>query len=214
LEAIDMRRLLCTALVGVLLLVGSAHATLAAPVTAVIPGGGGFQNHAWNFDATLGYEFSLSTTLDVSALGFFDADDDGLFDAHDVGIFAADGTLLASATLPSGTGATLQDGFRFVSIPDLVLAPGIYRIGAQGNETSLDEFLLTQSGSTTIGGLTLGAAFYGFGAALTFPTAQADYATEGFFGPNFQATRVPEPATLTLTVLALTGALRRARRAR
>jgi len=134
-----MRRQLFDVLAGLLCLSGSA---LAAPVTAIIPGGGGFQNHFWNFDSTLGYEFSLTTTLDVSALGFFDADNDGLFDAHDVGIFAGDGTLLASATVPSAAGGTLQDGFRFMPIPDLVLLPGTYRIGAQGSGTSLDEFLL------------------------------------------------------------------------
>ena len=93
-----------------------------------------------------------------------------------------------------------------------MLGPGTYRIGAAGRETLLDEFLLAESGSTTIAGLILGAAFFGFGASLGLPSVQADHATEGFFGPNFQASPVPEPATWMLAAIGLAAARRRSRR--
>src|SRR5271154_7146963 len=82
--------------------------TLAAPVChadtiTVVPGSGGVENDAWNTNATIGWQFTLSSPVTVTELGFFDATGGGLFDPHPVGIWNSSGTLLGSATVPSGT---------------------------------------------------------------------------------------------------------------
>jgi len=124
---------------------------------AVTPGTGGVENAFYNYNSTLGWSFSVSIPVDVTALGYFDATGGGLHDAHPVGIFDVAGNLLTSATVPMGTAGSLQGGFRFV--PDsYVLQPGNYEIGAYANATSLDPFLLSEHGSQTSPGVTLGSA--------------------------------------------------------
>jgi hypothetical protein len=177
--------LLCRVLVFALT-VSSAQ---ASPIVAVIPGAGGFQNHQYNFNSSIGWEFTLSSPLEVSALGYFDAGNNGLFDPHPVGIFRNDGSLLFSATVPSGTSGTLVDGFRFVPIPATVLPPGTYRIAGYANSTSLDDFRFGVPSSTTIPGLAVGGAFEAGGNSLAFPNQNVGpSAVQGYFGPNFLAT--------------------------
>ena len=180
-----------------LMLVGA----LWADTIAVIPGVGGFQSHQYNGNVTFGWQFTLSSTVTVTGLGYFDAGNDGLFDSHPVGIFDGNGVLLVSATVPSGTSGTLQEGFRFTTAATTVLGPGFYTIGGYANGTSLDDFLFGTSGAATISGLSLGAAVQGnFGpTSLTFPyIAVGSYANQGFFGPTFRVRLAPDQAILNL----------------
>jgi hypothetical protein len=167
-----------------------------ADVPAVIPGTGGSENDAWNGDATIGWQFTLATSVTVTELGFLTSTG-SLHDSHPVGIWNSSGTLLGSATVPAGAAATLVDGFDFVSIPSLVLGPGSYAMGGYGNETSLDQFEFSEIDSTTISGLTFGGAVETFASSLTFPTAPEGFATQGYFGPNFMVA-VPEPSVMGL----------------
>jgi hypothetical protein len=171
---------------------------------AVTPAAGGSQNAAWNGDVTIGWQFTLSSAVTVNELGFFDADSDGLSDDHPVGIFDSGGTLLISATVPAGSGATLQDGFRLVPVAPLNLAPGSYTIGGFGLQTSPDAFRFGVSGSTTIPGLTLDDGVQSSSApGLSFPTQVNTFAMEGYFGPNFTVDAViPEPSTAVLALSA------------
>ena len=76
-----------------------------------------------------GWEFSVSGNITVNELGYYDSGDDGLNRSHEVGIFRlSDNTLLTSATVPSGVGATLDNGFRYVPVPNTFLGPGSYAI--------------------------------------------------------------------------------------
>jgi Domain of unknown function (DUF4082)/PEP-CTERM motif len=182
---------------------------LAAPVChadtiTVVPGPGGVTNNAWNFDATIGWQFTLSSPVTVTELGFFDATGSGLSDPHPVGIWNGSGTLLGSATVPSGTAGMLVDGFRFVSVTPFTLGAGAYAIGAYGNQTSLDAFEFGLGGSTTIPALTLGGAVEAASLpnTLTFPTSPEGFATQGYFGPNFMVATIPEPSTISLLALA------------
>ena len=175
-----------------------------ADTIAITPGTGGSENHLWNGNTTIGYDFTLTSSVPVTELGFFDANEaEGPVDSHPVGIWNSGGTLLASATVPSGPTSLLIDGFDFVSISPVVLGPGSYAIGAYGLGTSTDQFEFGESGSTTIAGLTLGGAVETFATGLTFPTSSEAFATQGYFGPDFLVGQaVPEPSSITLVAVA------------
>lgn len=186
----------------------------SADSIAVIPGTGGSENAAYNYNGNFGWIFTLSSSVTVTGLGYFDANSDGLSDAYPVGIFDTSGNLLTSATVPAGTGGTLLDGFRFVPA-SLVLGPGTYEIGAYYASIDLDNFLFGESGSVTIPGLTLGSAFTEMGNSLAYTVINAgnpSFATQGYFGPNFTVSSVPEPTTLALAGLGGLAALVVARR--
>jgi len=82
---------------------------------------------------TLGYEFTPTNSVNVSALGLWDKDEDGLVAYHQVGLWRkSDSTLLAETNLPFGTGARLIGGCRYVNLDTAVtLTEGTaYVIGA------------------------------------------------------------------------------------
>lgn len=85
--------------------------------------------------AVIGWEFTANSSITVTALGMVDADANGLLAGHDVGLWDSSGTLLASATIASGTAAELGPGtpayFRYVNVPQVELqAGGNYIVGA------------------------------------------------------------------------------------
>jgi hypothetical protein len=175
-----------------------------ADAIAIVPGTGGTENNAWNNNATIGYDFTLTTSVTVTELGFFDAfQASGPANPHPVGIWTSGGTLLASATVPAGAPSLVIDGFDFVPIAPIVLGPGSYAVGAYGLSTSPDNFEFGESGSTTISGLALGGAVEIFATGLTFPSTPESFATQGYFGPDFLVATIPEPATVGLAALAL-----------
>jgi protein with PEP-CTERM/exosortase system signal len=145
----------------------------------------------------------------VTQLGLWDEGSDGLNTSHDVNIWTSTGMLLATTTIPSGTGATLTDGFRYVSITPLLLSAGSYTIGAfyspnSDNVRAFADTITTASGVTYVGS----RSALGFG----FPTGAGP--PMGTFGPNFQfgPASVPDTgSTLSLLGFASLGlvALRR-----
>jgi hypothetical protein len=169
----------------------------SAGTIAILPQSGGFQNHLYNYNGTLGWTFSLSTPLVVTDLGYYDAAGDGLSDSYPVGIWDGSGTLLTSATVLSGTSGTLMDGFRFVSITPITLGPGGYTIGAFANATSTDDFRFLVPNFTTISGLMFGANATSPSGGLIMP-APVGGTGAGYFGPDFLAatSTVPEPRSL------------------
>jgi hypothetical protein len=155
-----------------------------------------------SFKGTVGYRFTASTDLTVSALGYFDDLEDGLLSSHDVGIFAATSQqLLGSATIAAGSSAYLQGGFRWVAISPFTLAPGDYVIAATlpGDPTSFDPVNYSATDPVTIEGMILSSQSLTQAAdpvSLVFPTVDEGVAY-GFFGPGF-ATPVPTPGPLPL----------------
>jgi hypothetical protein len=105
----------------VVLTSGGAHAAITALLTA--PGSGTLRN---NFSGSVGSTFtSISASTVINRLGFYDAGGDGLAAAHTVGLYLWDGSayqLQTSATISAGTGATLDGGYRWVSIADYTLS--------------------------------------------------------------------------------------------
>ena len=168
-----------------------------------------------SFSGSLGYSFSLSQAYVVSALGFYDEQQDGLLSSHMVGIFdATSQALLISGTVPSGSGSPLQAGFRWLSVPQQVLSPGSYVIAAtsSGVPAVFDPFLYDGSDPVVIAGFSLGTASLaqaGSGSVVAFPSTDEGL-PYGFIGPNFASPPVPGP----LPVLGVAGALAWSRRLR
>jgi hypothetical protein len=74
---------------------------------------------------TCGFVFSPSENLTVQALGQWDQHLDGLLTAGAVGLWSSDGMLVASAVVPSGTAASLEGAYRYVTLDQPVeLAAG------------------------------------------------------------------------------------------
>lgn len=154
---------------------------------------------------TFGYEFSTNDDpLEVFSLGFWDASGGGLNEAHEVGIWTEDGsTLLVSGTVPSGTQAPLDSGFRFVAVTPVVLAPNTsYLAGAfLGTEPVIRYTSATTDPAITLGSTRFAPTPAGDGL-FTAPTeSQGTTFDDGYFGPNMNG--VPEPSTLTLAGLGL-----------
>jgi hypothetical protein len=156
-------------------------------------------------DAEIGWSFTTINTLAITALGYYDEDGDGLFDSHQVGIWTTGGVLQGSATVTSGTSATLVSGFRFVDV-SFSLDPGTYIIGAfkpSGDDTHISN--VASSDFSTAPGITYGDPYYTFSPTFSMPNNPFPPQGNGYFGPNFQfdgATPTPEPTTLSLAGIA------------
>jgi hypothetical protein len=86
---------------------------------------------------TNGFTFTVGPAdVSLTQLGHYDDNGDGLLAFHDVGIWL-DGpptSPLATATVPSGTSATLISNWRMVDItPITLMANTTYRLGSQVN---------------------------------------------------------------------------------
>lgn len=168
----------------------------------------------------IGWEFTPTTAISVTRLGFWDAGDDGLAVDHPVGIYTLGGSLLGSATVPAGTGATLQGGFRWVNVAPISLSAGTtYIIDGflpstpdgwvwNGGTVGVDILDLTVSSEIAVGAP--GTARYNCCSetALAFPSSSIGDNRFVFVGPNFDTSSVvdaPEPATLALLGAGLIG---------
>jgi hypothetical protein len=109
------------------------------------------------FDLVIGNQFTVGANpLSVTMLGVFDQGDNGLTTAHDAGIWGLTSTTpIVSATIPSGTGGTLTNNFRYVSVTPVILqANTTYRIGAlflSGSDLWHDNFSPSDTGAFTTG---------------------------------------------------------------
>ncbi len=179
-------------------------------------------NQPASFSGTKGWAFlnySLNNYMAVTQLGVFDSGGDGLANSHTIGIWAANGTLLASTTIPAGTVAPLVDGYRYMPITPVLISPGAYPIAspfkalvaaeyAAGDADDLvtpqingydgQVFPTSYDGSPAQG-------FYGLGTGLPFPgqhfvQSEGNGSSPPFWEVNFQFQVVPEPSVSLLLV--------------
>ncbi|MBS1831765.1 MAG: hypothetical protein JST65_03580 [Acidobacteria bacterium] len=158
----------------------------------------GDQLYAWRFDIG-------GSGVNVTALGVGDYDNNGLSISHDVGIFrVSDQAVLASATLPDGTGTTLLSGFRYLTLTSAIsLAPGSYVIVMTMPAFNADWQYIKTNTVTTTSPVTYLDSVLGVGSGLGYPSGGCTGClNEGIFGPNFQfvvpTTGVPEPSAAAL----------------
>jgi hypothetical protein len=134
--------------------------------------------------ATIGWEFTISAPITVTALGVWDENGDGLSEDHQVGIWASTGGAPLVSTSVTTTNP-LIDGFRYNTISDYQLAPGTYVVGAYMPPTGSD---LGTSGAvyTTNSPVTYIRNLYLYDAGFTIPTVEWVGQDGGNFGGNFR----------------------------
>jgi hypothetical protein len=168
-------------------------------------------------DVTLGHTFTLSSSVVVNGLGYFNEGDS--FD-HQVGIWDASNVLVASATV-SHTAAAIGH-FRWASLNLTTLAAGTYTIGGEVFAHEIIPRFL--GGITTIPQYAYGESVFHPGSGLVQPTtADGNGSGDNAFlvanfsiAPSLTPSPVPEPAAWTLMIagFGLAGAGLRRRRER
>lgn len=136
---------------------------------------------------SVGFRFVVgAANITVTSLGVWDENGDGLAISHPVGLYLeSTQALVTAATLPAGTTATLDNGFRYVDITPVTLSANTaYRIASYRTNGS-DRVTIGVTGQTSAAGVTIGNCHYVNGAGgLVFPLN--DYGIQGVHGPNFR----------------------------
>jgi hypothetical protein len=174
----------------------------------------GTQNTNLASDGVTGWAFTATESFRISAFGYYDHAQDGLVDSHDIGLWHINGaatTLLATATISSGTAATLNGDFRYSSIAALDIVAGQdYIIGGTiGFGSGVAQYdptvTPTAAGWTTASQITDVAGRFGniFPAGSgfnnsNFPSDFGGPSDPPTLGPNFLISSVPEPDALFL----------------
>jgi hypothetical protein len=150
-------------------------------------------------DCTLGWSFTTSQQISISALGIWDWGDNGLKESHVVRIWDSTGSSqLCEGHVATGTGDPLDSGFRYTTVltGQTTLNAGSYIIGAfclgAGSEPLISG---TSVGTLTEGpGIAFGENRMLLGSSMAAPTSSLGSIYDpGLLGPNFQFSAVPEP---------------------
>jgi hypothetical protein len=167
------------------------------------------------FSGTVGFRFTDTAPAVVTSLGVYDFASDGLIASHEIGLWSSSGVLLASATVPAGTAAPIQNGFRYVALatPILLVPNQSYDVGAFFG--SDDSQAIRVNGFATDSTIQYEWSDITGSASLVQPHGVAGSIYDpGVFGPGLLLASVPEPSTLAAmmvggSLLALLGVSRR-----
>jgi Domain of unknown function (DUF4082)/PEP-CTERM motif len=166
----------------------------------------------------IGWQFQVNAPITVDGIGLFDVDPAGLSESHQVGIWDNSGTLLASATVTSGStfvsSASGAGDWLFADIAPIVLAPGTYVTG--GFFATSADSVMANATISTVPQISFLASRASTEGAFAEPGVYG-LVEPGVFAADIRvqtpAAAVPEPASLFLTGTGLAFLVRR-RRAR
>jgi hypothetical protein len=154
--------------------------------------------------STFGWAFTVNSTITVDGLGIWDFDADGIGPNVSAGLWIDGGALLASAVISSGSAlefATVEGGWRFEDIAELVLTTGNYVLG-------FTAFPSTPSARvnplfSTIPEVTYTGPRDSFLAGAGLIRPDDNFAGVPLFGANIRVAAVPTPATVFLLGLGI-----------
>lgn len=161
-----------------------------------------------NNTITAGWQFNIAagTSIKLTHLGWYDINATGNT-WNNVPVKVWNRTTqaeLASSTILN-TSTKDADGFRYVALAnEVTLGAGSYVIGGFGKNYMVGAGTVTSN----ITGVTFGGRALAGGSSIAFPTSFNPSSKE-YFGPNFKAGAVPEPATIGLLGIGLAFLARR-----
>lgn len=176
------------------------------------PTGAGTRTDAYPW-AGSGFYLPSGGTILVNQLGYWDEGGDGLAIEHQIGLFQYNGagssyTMIATATIPSGTAATLDGGYRWVeipaiSIPDIGQGGNYYVIMASHGTDAWTNGL--GSGAPMDPGFgTLSSGALDFGGGTTVGSSGDINSSGGtFFGGANLGYAVPEPSAMAIAAIGI-----------
>jgi hypothetical protein len=166
----------------------------------------------WAEDLTLGYEFTLTSSVTVHALAVFDVvsavpatghtNVDGLASSHEVGVWDSLGNLVLSATVdpgdPTAPSANSYGQWVYQSITPTTLLAGTYTIGAyyDGGLATSDPVMVQQTAFSNGPAVYVGGRYI-YDSAFQQPLYNYPPNEEQYFGPTLF---VPDGG-MTLTLL-------------
>jgi hypothetical protein len=167
----------------------------------------------------IGWQFSVSAPITIDGLGLFDVNPVGLSENHQVGLWDNGGTLLASATVTSGStliaSASNAGDWLFADIAPIVLVPGTYVTG--GFFATSADSVMANTTITTIPQISFLASRASTEAGFAEPGVYG-LVEPGVFAANVRvqtpAAPVPEPASMFLLGSGLATLAIRRRRAK
>jgi len=158
----------------------------AAPTPAVTVTGS--YRFDYSGDFMVGYAFTLTREVTLSAMGLFDIYADGLGSTSQVGLWREDdAALLALATVPSAAtqDSSYVDGFRYIGVEPLALPAGDYVIAAQSFSGS--ERYIHAAPISTGDAVTWREGRHNYSNAVAFPVevVGGDTTDASWFGASF-----------------------------
>ena len=170
-----------------------------------------------SYTDTQGWSFTLSQTVSVTALDYYDPSGANLAFSHQVGVWTSTGTLLFSTTIPSGAPGVTNGSYESVAIAPYSLSPGNYVIGATSASYS-DLYVYYATAEPTISGVSFtGGGYITYASGLNFPTPIGNNANPEFLSADFEVgtaqsnTPTPEPSTFVMLAGGMVFLWRRAR---